>query len=158
MKTGAERGELVTLLDEPYLFLFLFLLIWFGKVGFVHKYPMMVWTHQLSCCECSIFISAYNSHLFPSSSNMPRPLVYRHSLPLSNRYCMVVLKTCNEVMFFISVIPSEIRRFKFKVSWLCDDHIAADNLRVETSHYDSPLRAVEGLQFSNIDVILIASR
>jgi hypothetical protein len=52
-------------------------------------------------------------------------LAYRRSLPLSNRYCMVVLKTCNEVMFSISVIPSEIRRFKFTVSWLCDDHIAA---------------------------------
>jgi hypothetical protein len=55
---------------------------------------------------------------------------------------MVVLKTCYEVMFFISVIPSEIPRFKFKVSWLCDDHIAAENLRVEmfsTSRYDSHL-------------------
>jgi hypothetical protein len=28
-------------------------------------------------------------------------------LPLSNQYYKVVLKTCNEVMFFISVIPSE---------------------------------------------------
>jgi hypothetical protein len=45
-------------------------------------------------------------------------------------------------MFFISVIPSEIRRFKFTVSWHCDDHIAADNLRrktFSTSRYDSPL-------------------
>jgi hypothetical protein len=50
-----------------------------------------------------------------------------------------------EVMFFISVMPSEIRRFKCMVSWLCDDHIAADNLRVETSStscYDSPLSAL----------------
>jgi hypothetical protein len=29
-------------------------------------------------------------------------------------------------MFFISVIPPEIRRFKFTVSWLRDDHIAAE--------------------------------
>jgi hypothetical protein len=75
---------------------------------------------------------------------------------------MVVLKTCNEVMFFISVMPSEICRFKFKVSWLCGDQIAADSLRGEafsTSRYDSPhFRAVEGRQFSNIDVVLIASR
>jgi hypothetical protein len=102
----------------------------------------------------------FNSHLFSSSSSMPRPLAYRHSLPLSNRYCMVVLKTCNEFMFFISVIPSEIRRFKFTVSWPCDAHSAAENLRCKrfsTSRYDSPLRAVEGLLLSKIDVLLIAS-
>jgi hypothetical protein len=29
----------------------------------------------------------------------------------------------------ISTIPSEISRFKFTVSWLCDDRTAADNLR-----------------------------
>jgi hypothetical protein len=55
---------------------------------------------------------------------------------------MVVLKTFNDVMFFMSVLPSEIRRFKFTVSWLCDDHIAADNLGHEgfsTSRYDSHL-------------------
>jgi hypothetical protein len=39
---------------------------------------------------------------------------------------MVVLKTCTVVMFFISGIQSELSRFKFTVSWLCDDHIAAD--------------------------------
>jgi hypothetical protein len=73
---------------------------------------------------------------------MPRPLAYRHSLPLSNRYCMVVLKTCNEVMFFISVMPSEIRRYKCTLSSLCDDHIAAEDLRRKwssTSRYDSHL-------------------
>jgi hypothetical protein len=46
-------------------------------------------------------------------------------LDLTRLIKMVVLKSCNEVMFFISVIPSEIRRFKFTASWLCDDHIAA---------------------------------
>jgi hypothetical protein len=54
-------------------------------------------------------------------------------------------QACNEVMFFISVIPPEIRRFKFTVSWLCDDHIAADNLRRKrplTSRYDSPHSAL----------------
>jgi hypothetical protein len=48
-------------------------------------------------------------------------------------------------MFFVSVVPSEIRRFKFTVSWLSDNHIAADNLRCETSstsRYDSPLSAL----------------
>jgi hypothetical protein len=68
-----------------------------------------------------------------------------HSLPLSNRYWMVALKTYNEVMFFISVMPSEIRRSKFRVRWLCDDHIAADSLRVETfltPRYDSYLSAL----------------
>jgi hypothetical protein len=102
----------------------------------------MVWIHQLSCYESSILLSVFNLHLFPSSSSMPRPLAYRHSLPLSSRYCMVVLKTCNEFMFFIFVIPSEIRRFKFTVSWLCDDHIAAHSLRRKrssTSRYDSHL-------------------
>jgi hypothetical protein len=119
-----------------------FLSIRYAKVGCIHKYPMMVWTHQLSCCENSILLSVFNSHLFLSSSSMPRPLAYRHSLPLSNRYCMAILKTCNEVLFFVSVIPSEIRRFKFKVSWLCDDDIAAENLRhksFSTSRYDSHL-------------------
>jgi hypothetical protein len=57
---------------------------------------------------------------------------------------MVVLKTCNEVVFYISEMLSEIRRFEFTVSWLCDDHTAAENLRVETfstPRYDSPLSA-----------------
>jgi hypothetical protein len=73
---------------------------------------------------------------------------------------MVVLKTCNEVLFFISVISSEIRRFKFTVSWLCDDHTAADNLRrkiFSTSRYDSPL-SVLSKDYRKMDVILIASR
>jgi hypothetical protein len=119
-----------------------FLLIRYGEVGCIHKYPMIIWTNQLSCCESSILLSVLNLHLFPSSSRMPRPLACRNILPLSNQYYTVVLKTCNEVMFFISVIPSEIRRFKFTVSWLCDDHTAADNRRREgfsTSRYDSPL-------------------
>jgi hypothetical protein len=118
------------------------LLIRYGKVGCIHKHPMMVWTHQLSCCEMPILLSVFSSHLFPSSSSIPRPLAYRHSLPLFHRYCMVILKTCNEVIFFISVIPSELRRFNFTVSWLCDDHIAAGTFVVKdfsTSRYDSPL-------------------
>jgi hypothetical protein len=28
-----------------------------GKVGYMHKYPMMIWTHQLSCCESFILLS-----------------------------------------------------------------------------------------------------
>jgi hypothetical protein len=80
---------------------------------------MTVWTHQLSCCESYILLSVFNSNRFLSSSSIPRPLAYRQSLFPSNRYCMVALKTCFEVMIFISVIPSEIRRFKFAVSWLC---------------------------------------
>jgi hypothetical protein len=89
----------------------------------------MVWTLRLSCCDRSILLSVFNSYHFPSSYSMPRPLACRHSLPLFNQYYTVVLKTCYVVMFFISIIPSEIRRFQFTVSWLCDDHIAADNLR-----------------------------
>jgi hypothetical protein len=61
-------------------------------------------------------------------------------------------------MFFISLIPSEIRRFKFTVSWLCDDHIALKNLcreRFSTSRYDSALSV---LSKDYIDDILIASR
>jgi hypothetical protein len=30
------------------------LLIRYGKVGRIHKYLMMVWTHQISCCKTSI--------------------------------------------------------------------------------------------------------
>jgi hypothetical protein len=110
----------------------------------------------------SVF-SVFNSHLFPSSSSMPRPLAYRQLYILSNRYYTVVLKTCNEVMFFISVIPSEIIRFKFTLSLLCDDHTAAENLRREsfsTTRFDSPLSALSkdyslfGLTY---DVTLIAS-
>jgi hypothetical protein len=29
-------------------------------------------------------------------SFIPRPLAYRHSLPLSNRYCIFVLNACNK--------------------------------------------------------------
>jgi hypothetical protein len=64
-------------------------------------------------------------------------------------------------MFFISAVPSEIRRFKFKVSWLCDAHIAADTFVVEGSReraITAPLGAVDGLNFAQIGVVLIASR
>jgi hypothetical protein len=37
----------------------------------------------------------------------------------------------NEVMFFISLMPSEICWPKFKVSWLCDDNIVADTFLVK---------------------------
>jgi hypothetical protein len=43
-------------------------------------------------------------------------------------------------MFFLSVLLSEIRRFKFTVSWLCDDHTAADSFSI--TRYDSPLSAL----------------
>jgi hypothetical protein len=36
---------------------------------------------------------------------------------------------------FISVIPSEIRRIKFTVSWLCDDHTAAGIFVVKGSRH-----------------------
>jgi hypothetical protein len=64
-------------------------------------------------------------------------------------------------MFFVSVIPSEIRRFKFMVSWLCDDHVAADSLVVKRPRHramTAPLRAFEGALFSKIDLWLIVSR
>jgi hypothetical protein len=119
----------------------------------------MVWTHQLSCCESSILLSVFNSHLFPSTSSMPRPLAYRYPLPLSNRYYTVVLETCNdEVIFFMSVIPSDIRQFKFTVSWLCDDLTAAGTFvvvkgfRQRTMTAPSPL---EGLQFSIVSCKLV---
>jgi hypothetical protein len=70
---------------------------------------------------------------------------------------MVVLKTCNEVSFFISVKPFDLRPFKFAVSWLCDDHIAAEILRRKrssTSRYNSHLSVL----FLKIDIIPIASR
>jgi hypothetical protein len=37
----------------------IFLLIRYGKVVCIHKYPMMVWIHQLSCCENSILLSVF---------------------------------------------------------------------------------------------------
>jgi hypothetical protein len=92
---------------------------------------MMVWTHQLSCCEISFLLSVFDSYLFLSSHSMPRALAYRHFSFLSNRFYTVVLKTCNEVMFFISVIPSLKCRFTFTVSWLCDDHTAAGTFVVK---------------------------
>jgi hypothetical protein len=65
-------------------------------------------------------------------------------------------------MFFISVIPYKIRRFKFTVSWLCDDHTAADNRRREafsTSRYDSTLSVLSmDYSFEKSEMILIASR
>jgi hypothetical protein len=79
---------------------------------------------------------------------MSRLLAYRYPLHLSNQYYMVVLETCNEVMFFISVIPSEIRRFKFTVSWLCDDHTAAGTFVMKGPRQRAmavPFRAVAGL-------------
>jgi hypothetical protein len=106
------------------------LLIRYGKVGCIHKYPMVIWTHQLSCCESSILLSVLNLYLSVEFQYAQAVDVSTFS-SLSNRYCMVVLKACNEVMFVISVIPSEIRRFKFTVSWLCDDLIAAGTFVVK---------------------------
>jgi hypothetical protein len=94
--------------------------------------PVMVWTHQLLCCESSIFF------LFLIQISFRRVPV------CPGRWRIGILFSLLS-MFFISVMPSEICRFKFAVSWLCDDHIAADNLPVEkfsTSRYDSPLSAL----------------
>jgi hypothetical protein len=56
---------------------------------------------------------------------MPRLLAYRRYPLLSSRDFMVTLKTCIEVVFFISEIPvKKKRRLKYTVSWLSDDHIA----------------------------------
>jgi hypothetical protein len=58
---------------------------------------------------------------------------------------MTLFYTCNDVMFVTSVMPSELRRFEFTVSWLCDDHIAANTFvmkGVSTTRYDSPLSAL----------------
>jgi hypothetical protein len=55
---------------------------------------------------------------------------------------IAIWKTCIEATFFISTMPYERRRFKFTVSWLCDDHIAASTFVVKgfsTKRYDSPL-------------------
>jgi hypothetical protein len=88
-------------------------------------------------------------------------LSYLLKKSILKRNCLVVLKTCNEFILFISVIPSEIRWFKFTVSWLCDDHTAADTFVVKSSRQRTrqpPLRAVEGLLFPKIDMIFIAFR
>jgi hypothetical protein len=86
----------------------------------------MVLTHQISCCESSMLLIIHNSLLFQSSSSIPRPFSNRHFSLLTNRCCLVVLETLYEVMFFIFVIPSEIYRFKFALSCLCDDLIAVE--------------------------------
>jgi hypothetical protein len=79
-------------------------------------------------------------HLFRSSSRMPRPLAYQNYPLLIDQYYTVVMGTCNGFCFFTYATPSEIRRFKFKISWLCDDHIAAGPFVVNGSrkHYQSP--------------------
>jgi hypothetical protein len=110
-----------------------FLLIRYGKVGYTHKYPSMVWTHPFTCCESSNFNSVFNSYILPSSLSKPRQLAFRQLYPLSNWYSTVVLKTCNGVMFFVVVVPSKVCRFKFSLSWLCDDHIAADTFVMKGS-------------------------
>jgi hypothetical protein len=46
--------------DSGQEFLFLFR---YGKAGYIHKYPMMVWTHQLLCCETFILLSVFNVSL-----------------------------------------------------------------------------------------------
>jgi hypothetical protein len=106
-----------------------------------------LWAHQLSCWESSIFLSVYNLYLFPSSSCISRLFTYRQFNLLFNRCYTVVLKTCYEVMFFISAIPSEIRRFKFAVRCLFDDHTAAYSFvvsreRFSTTRYDSLISAL----------------
>jgi hypothetical protein len=72
------------------------------------------------------------------------------------------LGTYNAVYSFSFAMPSEIKRFKFTVSWLCDDHIAADTFVVkkvlEFALLQPPLRAVEGQCISAVDVSLIAFR
>jgi hypothetical protein len=103
------------------------------KVGCMNKYLMMVWTHQVSCFKSSILLSVFNSHLSPSGFSIPRPLAYRQFSLLSNQLYMVVLKACNVVMSFISVMPSGIYRFWFTASWLCEDYIAAQSFVVNLS-------------------------
>jgi hypothetical protein len=95
---------------------------------------MMVWTHQLSCCEINV-LPVFNSRFFPSSCSMPRPSAYRYFSSLSYRCCTVVLKICKKVIFFIFVMPSETRRFKFTASWLCDDHTAAEQIVLRRSQH-----------------------
>jgi hypothetical protein len=50
-------GDSVASLENGKSPLTIFLLIRYGKVGCIHKYPMMVWTYQLLCCESSILRS-----------------------------------------------------------------------------------------------------
>jgi hypothetical protein len=57
---------------------------------------------------------------------------YPQRLRLFNQHHTVVLKTCNKILFFTSAVPSEIRRYKFTVSLLCDDQTCW-NLRRERS-------------------------
>jgi hypothetical protein len=126
------------------------------KVGCIDKNPMFIWNHQLSCCESFILLSVFNSYLFPSSSSMHRLL--RDTLiflpcSITRSFWGPLMKFCS----FTSEVPSEIRQFKFMVSWLCVDHIAVQQLRPEIS-MSAPLREVEGLQFLQIDILLIFSR
>jgi hypothetical protein len=121
----------------------------YGKVGCMHKYPMMVWTHQLTCREISIILSVFISFIFPSCSSMPRLLAYRQSHLLTNRYNTVILSTYNEVMLLISVMPFEKRRFKFAVSFQWWRPRWSRHLRRErfstTRHY-SPLSTLSKIK------------
>jgi hypothetical protein len=66
-----------------------------------------------------------------------------------------------KLCYFTSVIPSQIHRFKFAVSWLCDDCIAVETFVVEVLSNvlrQPPLRIVAGQQFPKIEAILTAFR
>jgi hypothetical protein len=87
----------------------------------------------------------------------PTTVMLRKSILLSVFISYFLFK----VTFFISIIPSKICRFKLAVSWLCDDHIAAENLGrkvLDIALWQPPIRAVEGLRFSKTNAIFIASR
>jgi hypothetical protein len=61
----------------------------------------------------------------------------------------------------LTIVPSEIRRFKFKVSWLCDDNTTADTFVVECPRQRTMaahIGVVEGLQFLRIEIIPITFR
>jgi hypothetical protein len=58
---------------------------------------------------------------------MPRPSAHRQFPLLANQCYFVVLKICKEVMLFTSAMLSEISRFKFAVSWLCQVKLLITN-------------------------------
>jgi hypothetical protein len=102
---------------------------------------MMVWTNQFSCCESSILHSVFNLYRILSSSSVPRPLAYRHSLPHSNRYCIAVLKSETKSSF--SYPQYRLKYVGLNSRWVgyvtTTLQLKTFVERFSTSRYDSPI-------------------
>jgi hypothetical protein len=86
----------------------------------------MVWTNHVLCCDRSILRSVFNLYLFLSSSVGVSKIYTLFPIDITRSFWKPVKNLCSS-----SVMPSDLRRYKLTVSWLCDDHIAADTFVVK---------------------------